>query len=148
MKRILITLFCLLSFSVFAADGAQPGIKWDQPLLNEDGTALTAAEIDSFELHYTVDEPFAENAKPQIIKASERSYSLNLKLPARVTPYTVQMGLKTVSIYGTKSKMSNVVSTTFTAQSTKVPAAPVNIRISFICDTTCKIVDQTVETVK
>ena len=148
MKNGFLALLVLLCSSMAFAEGGIAGLKWDQPMFNEDGSVLQQAEIDSFELHYVVDGTFAENAKPKIIKASERSYTLEVTLPPKLVPYTIAMGMKTVSIYGTKSKMSNIVVTTFNVKSTKTPQAPVNIRLNISCDTTCKITEQTVETLK
>lgn len=143
-KGIVVLLGLLLSVVAFA----DVGVKWEQPLLYDNGDAMDAGDIESFELHYTVDETFKEMSKPIVINASERSYMLELSLPAKLVPYTISMGLKTRSIYGGVSDMSNVVVTTFTVQDDRKPQAPVNIRLSITCGETCTIVDQTVETIK
>lgn len=127
---------------------AAPAIKWDQPMTYEDGTPMVQGDIESFEMHYAIDAAFAEMAKPVVMKPDQRAYEFNLKLPPKLVPYTVSIGLKTKTIYGTWSKMSNVVVSTFKVTSTKTPSAPVNLRFSITCDSTCRITDQKIETVQ
>lgn len=121
------------------------GVQWEQPLFNEDGTALEPEELSSFEIHYTVDKPFTEMKEPVLVEYNKRTFSLELSLKPRREPYTVNMAVRAVTIYGTKSEMSDVITNTFNLNSTQRPVKPINISITISCDETCAVVNTNVE---
>lgn len=116
-------------------------LRWEQPLFYDDGTEMSLETIANFELHYTVDKEFEITEQPVIIKAGETgTYVLPLNLAPRPDPYTVKVALRTVSIYGVRSDISNIISESFLVNSTAKPSAPVNIKFEFKCDKTCEII--------
>ena len=143
MKSLVILLLVMLLSSVLFADNVSTVVNWEPALQYEDGSQLKWSEIKGYELHYTVDANFVEMNQPIVIEGSgNTAYLLTLDLPPRSEPYTLNVGLKTVSIYDSKSDMSNIISKAFTVVNTQAPKPPINIKLEIRCNETCTIVSQ------
>lgn len=143
---VLLAAVALVTMSgVVQAKGVEANVTWKPNLKYEDGTPMTEAEIDYYELHYVANASFKEMAKPiRVGVGVQNTYKLDLTLKPQAKPHVVRIALKTVSIYGAKSKLSNIVEQTFNVSNPLAPQAPVNIKLEIQCDESCKIVSQEV----
>ena len=141
LSIVVLTILCIVGVSSYAHAANEMPIEWDQPLFDTNNEPMPIENIANFELHYTVDKPFEINETPIIIEAGETgTYALKLNLKPNPEPHSVHVALRTVTIYGVKSDMSNIVSQSFLVSNTAKPAAPVNIRLELRCDSKCEII--------
>lgn len=141
MKTLAVAILCCAA-SIVGAGNLQTNIGWQPSLKFEDGSQMKWSEIRGYEIHYTLDSDFAEMNEPIFIQPSEQiTHVLDLNIEPREAPYILRVAMKTVSIYNTKSDVSNVVQNSFKVSSSKTPLAPISITIQIECDDTCVIID-------
>lgn len=150
MQAILLILAVMLVASFMNVAVAAPTLTttWQQPLLDERGTAFAVADIDYFELSYVVDVPFSDEKARRVIQiqsdnspAAQFSHSFVLKeLAPRDKPYQVSAAVRTILKGGATSEFSNIVSREFKVSTVPVvPVKPVQVELKISCDKTCEI---------
>lgn len=102
-------------------------------------TALPLSAIQGYLVNYGVDTvpPIAKSVSVGAVS----TVTINLDLPPRATPYTIQATAQTLTAVGPSDFSAPVTSIRQIALALK-PSAPVITEIKLLCDPTCRVINE------
>lgn len=116
-------------------DAPRAFLSWEAPTERVDGTPITPAEIDRYEVFFVVGDSPAGigDTEAKAIVRNGTSEVIELNLPPRPTPYVVHFAVAAAAVGTERGPLSEAKTAAFMVRSTVPLAAPTKVEFEITC---------------
>lgn len=139
LLKVFLLLALVIQASFSTAAETTSSLSWEAPKTRQNAEILTQEEIAEYRIYHEVDAVPTLESPVVSVPGSVLTHDIVLTLMPRPEPYTVSFAITAVDTDGNESQLTNTVSKSFDLSSLSAPSAPVEVRLTVICNAGCSI---------